>query len=320
MQTINRNGWVFQIQDNGEAILSECAHGTPILTLPDCVDGHPLTGIEYDAFDHSGPIEAFRTSPEHPAFTVVNGVLFDRNLERLIRYPAHRDGDEYMVPAGTRVIAAGAFADADLVKRVIVPEGTSAVEMRAFAECPALEEVVLPASLNRFGHEVFSNCTSLREVRIPASHAFLKREDCFLIDRKENALLACLAGGGETELVAPEGIRYVDDYAFRGCNQLQKIRFHHGLRTLGRYAFYHCRGLKNVELQEGLRSIGSRAFSGCSQMRTLFIPDSVTSIEYKAFNNCDKLVLLVNKGSYAARYCRQFNFPCRHHIQWPWQK
>ena len=204
--------------------------------------------------------------------------------------------------------------------RLILPEGILSVETRAFADCPALKEVVLPASLEDFGHEVFSNCVSLCEVAVPDGHAFLMREGCFLIDRRENVLLACLAGTGETELVAPEGIRYVDDYAFRGCNQLEKIRFHHGLRTLGRYAFYHCRSLRSVELQEGLRSIGSRAFSGCSQLKTLFIPDSVTSIEYKAFNNCEKLVLLVDKGTYAARYCRQYDFPCRHRIQWPWQR
>ena len=320
MQTINRDNWVFQIQDNGEAILSECTEGAPILTLPDAVDGHPVSGIEYDAFDHAGPIEAFRVSPEHPAFMVLNGVLFDRQMERLIRYPAHRDGEQYAVPAETRVVKAGAFVGADVLRRVILPEGVISVEMRAFADCPALTEVDLPASLNHFGHEVFSNCTALCDVRVPYGHAFLKREDCFLVDRRENMLLACLAGGGETELVAPEGIRYVDDYAFRGCNQLQKIRFHHGLRTLGRYAFYHCRALRSVELQEGLRSIGSRAFSGCTQMKTLFIPDSVTSIEYKAFNNCDKLVLIVSKGTYAARYCRQYDFPCRHRMQWPWQK
>ena len=320
MQTIHRDGWVFQIQDNGEATLSECTQGMPSLTIPGTVDGHPLTGSEHDAFDHAGMIEAFRTPADHPAFTSLNGVLFDRRMECLIRYPAHRSGEQYAVPKGTRVIKSGAFAGAETLESVFLPEGILSVETRAFADCPALKEVSLPLSLEAFGHEVFNNCCSLREVTVPDGHAFLKREGCFLTDRRENTLLVCLAGGAETELVAPEGIRYVGDYAFRGCNQLEKIRFHHGLRTLGRHAFYHCRSLRSAELQEGLRSIGTRAFSGCSQLKTLFIPDSVTSIEYKAFNNCEKLVLLVNKGTYAARYCRQYGFPCRHPIQWPWKK
>ena len=320
MQTIEKNGWIFQIQDGGEAVLTECSRGTPILMLPGWVDGHPLTGIEYDAFAHAGTIEAFQTDADHPAFSAVNGVLFDKNRQRLIRYPMDRRGEEYIVPAGTREIAHGAFAWSEQLQLVTLPDGICTVESRAFADCPALVSVNLPGSVVSFGHEVFSGSTLLREVNVPAGHPFLSRESCFLVDRKENTLLACLPGRGETELNAPEGIRSVDEYAFHGCNRLQKIHFHHGLRSLGRYAFYHCEALRTVELPENLRIIGTRAFSGCSQLKSLYIPDSVTSIEYKAFNNCEKLVLLVNKGSYADRYCRQFGFPCRHRVQWPWAR
>ena len=320
MQTIEKNGWIFEIRDSGEAVLTECERGAPILALPGWVDGHPLTGVEYDAFDHAGTVEAFQTEANHPALTAVNGVLFDQGRQRLLRYPMDRRGEEYIVPAGTREIAFGAFAGARELKRVTLPEGVAAIEGRAFADCPALTKVQLPGSIASFGHEVFSGSPLLRDVDVPEDHPFLSREGCFLVDRKESILLCCLPGGGETALTAPEDLRFVDEYAFHGCVKLQKIHFHHGLRSLGRYAFYHCSALKTVELPANLRSIGTRAFSGCTELRSLYIPESVTSIEYKAFNNCDKLVLQVDKGSYADRYCRQFGFPCRHRVQWPWMR
>ena len=320
MQTINRNGWIFEISDSGEAVLTECEQGTPVLTIPAQVEGHPLTQIEHDAFDHGGRIEAFRVEEGQPAFATREGVLYDRSGEHLVHYPPHRQAASYQPPAGTKVIESGAFAGAKYLERVVLPEGVTAVQMKAFADCPALEEADLPLSLADFSHEVFRGSFRLRDVRVPEDHPFLYREGCFLVNLNEQQLLCCLPGGGEKELVAPEGIRYVDDFAFYGCNALQKIHLHHGLRTLGRYAFYHCSGLRNVDLPEGLRSIGSRAFSGCTAMKSLYIPDSVTAIEYKAFNNCDHLVLVVNKGSYTDRYCRQFGFPCRHHMQWPWER
>ena len=320
MQTIEKNGWIFGIRDDGGAVLTECHTGTPIIALPSAVDGHPLVDVEYDAFYPIGGVEAFRVENDHPAFSVQNGTLFSRSRDRLIRYPDRRDGDEYTVPAGVRAIAYGAFAGAEHLKRAVLPEGILTVEGRAFCDCTELAEVVLPRSLQRFDHEVFSGCPRLKDVTVPENHDFLYREGCFLVDDREHVLLTCLAGCCPRQVEAPEGIRTVDEYAFECCDQLQKIRFHHGLRNLGRYAFYHCASLREVELQDGLRSIGGRAFSGCAQLRSLYVPDSVTSIEYKAFNNCDKLVLLVNKGSYADRYCRQFGFPCRHRMQWPWQR
>ena len=320
MQTINVNGCVYEIGEHGAAVLTECVQGGPVVALPTAVDGHPLTGIDHDAFDHTGPITAFQAEAGHPAFSCRDGVLFDRSGEYLLRYPPSRAADTYAVPSGTREIGIGAFAGASALREVSLPEGLVQVGDRAFSECGALKSISLPASLKRLGHEAFRGSLMMSGIALPARHPFLRVEGCFLTDRAENTLLLCLPGRGETELTAPEGIRYVDDCAFYGCGRLERIHLHHGLRTLGRYAFYHCRSLKSADLPDGLRSIGSRAFSGCGELRSLYIPDSVTSIEYKAFNNCEKLVLQVNKGSYADRYCRQFGYPCHHRHHWPWQK
>ncbi len=320
MQTINRHGWIYQVQEDDSVLLTECPAGGTMQPLPAEVDGHPLTAVEFDAFDGLSPFEAFEIAPEHPAFSVRDGVLFDREGGSLLRYPPHRSGTDYAVPAGTKRIAIGALAGAHSLERVRIPDGVTDIGAYAFDACPALESVRLPASLEKLGHEVFRGCPRLKDVDVPSGHAFLRREGPFLVNSREQLLLTCLPGGRETELIAPEGVKYVDDYAFYRCDALQKIHLHRGLRTLGRYAFYHCAALKTVELPDGLRSIGSRAFSGCDKMRTLFIPDSVTSIEYKAFNRCEHLVLQVNKGSYADRYCRQFGFPCHHRFAWPWQK
>ena len=320
MQSISLNGCVFQILENGGAVLTECVQGCSVMTIPASAEGHPVIGVEYDAFDHAGPIGSFRTEAGHPGLLARDGVLFDRKGECLLRYPAGCRDTAFAVPEGTREIGSGAFSGAEHLERVMLPEGVLSVGGRAFADCAALKAVQLPLSLEKFGHEVFCGCKALAEVRVPENHAFLRRESCFLVDRREDMLLLCLPAGVPAELTAPEGIRHVDDYAFYGCDGLESICFHHGLRALGRYAFYHCRSLQSAGLQEGLRIIGSRAFSGCGELKNLFVPDSVTSIEYKAFNNCVKLVLQVNKGSYADRYCRQFGFPCHYRHHWPWQK
>ena len=320
MQTIEHGGSVYHIQDNGDAVLAEFTGQVRTLVLPRQIDGHPLTGVDHDAFEHAEPIAAFATEDGHPAFTVLDGVLFSADGKTLIRYPAGAAADRYQVPKGVTKLAAGAFLKAERLTAIYVPEGVREIEHHAFDGCGALTDISLPGTVSALGHCVFRGCGKLKNIDIPENHPLIELDGAFLIDLKEHAVVCCLPALCRAEMTVPEDIHYVDEYAFYGCLQLEKVQFHRGLRTLGRYAFYHCRNLKSVELHEGLRSIGTRAFSGCEELKTLFVPDSVTSIEYKAFNNCPRLYLSVNKGSYAARYCRQFGFPCKHRIQWPWQK
>ena len=320
MQTLDDHGWIIEIGEDQEAVLTERVGTAACLCLPIRVSGYPLTSIEPDAFDRLEALQAFELEEGHPSFSVRDGVLFDRTGERLIRYPMARMEDTYEVPPTVRTICAHAFLGAAHLRRLVIPEGVVSAEARAFSDCPQLVDVTVPGSLVNVGHEVFRGSFRLNGIQIAPDHPVLRLEGDCLVDNQERILRLCLPGRGTVSLDAPEDIRFVDDYAFYGCDALEKIHFHHGLRTLGRYAFYHCEVLKTVELPDGLRSIGSRAFSGCGHMKQLYIPDSVTSIEYKAFNNCSRLVLLVNKGSYTDRYCRQFGFPCRHRIQWPWEK
>ena len=110
MRDIDREGMIFRIEDSGEAVLTECSQAAPVLTIPAAVDGYPLTAIDPDAFDQAGPFEAFRIAGESAHFNTVDGVLFDRTGERLVRYPLGRDAVAYAPPVGTKVIGQNAFA------------------------------------------------------------------------------------------------------------------------------------------------------------------------------------------------------------------
>ena len=104
MRMISRNGLIFRIEDSGEATLTECGESAPVLELPAEIEGHLLTDIEPDAFDHCGPVEAFAVQAGSTSLRVRDGVLFDRTGVRLIRYPSGRTDREYMPPSGTGII------------------------------------------------------------------------------------------------------------------------------------------------------------------------------------------------------------------------
>lgn len=114
-----------------------------------------------------------------------------------------------------------------------------------------------------------------------------------------------------TNVVLPNGISNINDYAFdscgslttvdlgnnnltlgtycfRGCSSLSSINLAN-VSSIGTYAFQDCTALTSVDLSGITKTIPSRAFSGCSELIDVIIGAKVTAINSYAFQNCTKL-------------------------------
>ena len=67
-----------------------------------------------------------------------------------------------------------------------------------------------------------------------------------------------------------------------------------GVTSIGNYAFGDCSGLTSVTIPTSITSIGDYAFSGCSGLTSVTIPASVTSIGKNAFDENDNLAEIVS--------------------------
>lgn len=52
-----------------------------------------------------------------------------------------------------------------------------------------------------------------------------------------------------------EGITEIEDYAFEGCDKLEKIKIPDSVTSIGECAFYACSSLKEINLTYVLTSI-----------------------------------------------------------------
>lgn len=97
------------------------------------------------------------------------------------------------------------------------------------------------------------------------------------------------------ELILPEGVQSIIDYACEECRQLKKIRFPQSLQVIGYHAFSECVSLKEIQLPDRLLKIESGAFSG-SGLEAIFLPPSLKSYS-GAFGGCKKLKkAVIEKG------------------------
>ena len=87
-------------------------------------------------------------------------------------------------------------------------------------------------------------------------------------------------------LVIPDDINSIGDYAFYDCKGLTSVTIPNSVTSIGESAFECCWSLTSVTIPNSVTSIGDRAFSYCKRLTSVTIPNSVTSIGEYTFFNC----------------------------------
>ena len=172
----------------------------------------------------------------------------------------------------------------ELITDLVIPEGVTAIPDYAFYYCDYITSVSLPEGVTSTGSYAFFNCSSLTDIHLASIASW------FNIEFKNhplrcNSLNKDLFLDDEliTDLVIPEGVTAIPDYAFYYCDDITSVSLPEGVTSIGSYAFYNCTSLTSANLSEGVTSIGSSAFYGCYSMTDIHIASisSWFNIEFK---------------------------------------
>ncbi len=119
-----------------------------------------------------------------------------------------------------------------------------------------------------------------------------------------------LAYASLTEVILPDSIEFIDQYAFGQCSKLKKINFPKNLKYIGLNAFSDCDLLTDVKIdcpnlkisqgafrfcdelasvQINADVIGENAFESCKALKTVEFGKNISKIGAKAFWECEKL-------------------------------
>ena len=100
-----------------------------------------------------------------------------------------------------------------------------------------------------------------------------------------------------TSVTIPNSVTSIGSYAFRGCTSLTSVTIGNSVTSIGDDAFAYCISLTSVTIGNSVKSIGREAFAYCIGLTSVTIPNSVTSIGEDAFYNCYKLVEVIDLSS-----------------------
>ena len=205
----------------------------------------------------------------------------------------------------------------------------------AFSHYSELTSITIPKSITSIGFGAFDTCYELKEVHISdiAAWCSISFKDGTANPLQEAKNLY-LNGKFVKDIVIPEGVTEIKEYAFygyskltsfeipssvtsigsrafSGCTELISIEIPNGVTSIGSFAFEDCSGLTSIEIPNSVTSIGDGAFFGCSGLKSITIPNCITSIANSAFEGCSGLTSITipnsvtSIGSYAFNCCTE---------------
>ena len=181
------------------------------------------------------------------------------------------------------------------IKDLVIPNDITEIKDYAFYRCSGLTSVTIGNSVTSIGSSAFEGCTGLTEVNISDLSAWCKID---FSDSYSNPLRYAnklkLNGAEIKDLVIPNDITKIKDYAFYNCSGLTSITIPNSVTEIGNSAFSYCRGLTSATIPNSVTSIGNYAFYNCRGLTSATIGNSVTSIGNYAFSDCYDLKYIVS--------------------------
>jgi len=314
---LTENGITYYIM-NGEAIAIDCDEDLTEITIPQTVNGYPITKLVETFWNCESIISvvlsenlqrigsnAFNSCKNLKSISISNSVI---SIGKNAFYNCKELGS-VTVPNGVTSIGQSAFSGCSSLISAILSENITTIERNVFQNCKSLSNIIIPKGVAKIESFSFCGCTELSNITIPNSVTSIGQsafQDCSsLISISLPNSITSISSGMFSRctslrtITIPDNVSLIESAAFSSCSNLTSITIPDTVTNIGDRAFQSCVSLNEISLPNSLSVIGKHAFDGCG-MPMIVIPTSVESIDVTSF--LSSVVLLVFEGSYAHTY------------------
>ena len=203
--------------------------------------------ISSDTFKECKNLSDIVISDTNNNYIVKNGILYNKNITRILCYPAGIKDTEFFVPDTVKTIGDFAFYGTKALESINIPDSVTNIGTDAFGECSGLKEVVIPDSVTSMGEAVFYKCTSLEKVKLSVN------------------------------ITSP------NPAVFQYCSSLKEVVLPESMKFISFFMFSYCKEITNIVLPDKLNSVLRSAFQNCDNLKNITVPKNVTTIQDYAF-------------------------------------
>jgi hypothetical protein len=117
-----------------------------------------VTSIGDYAFSRCSSLTSIAVDSQNPAYSSVDGVLFNKDITHLVTYPPGKQKSTYTIPSSVISIGNSAFSDCSSLTSITIPSGVTSIGNDAFSYCSSLTSVTIPSSVTSIGDWAFIVC------------------------------------------------------------------------------------------------------------------------------------------------------------------
>lgn len=220
-----------------------------------------VASIGKNAFLYCFALEAIEVSEDNQHYSSIDGILFDKNQETLIRCPRWFNGifilDPYEVPGNVIKIEENAF------ENVIIPE------------------ITLGEAVETIGKDAFWGCSNLTSINVVENNPYFSSIGGVLFNKNQDTILSYPIGKEETQYNLPASVKKIDDRVFQ-LTHLRKVTLNDELEEIGERAFYMS-DIEEIIFPNSVRLIGKEAFAHCESLSSITFGSSDMILEDFAF-------------------------------------
>ncbi len=188
-----------------------------------------VSSIGEPAFSECYYLNSINVSPENKHFTSVDGVLFSKDMTKILCYPTGKSGNSYTVPETVTYIAWDTFAHVGRLNEINLPDTITYIGQNAF-----------------FQTGIYNKKPYEDGVLYVGRYAIYSNKDTFKGKIKE-------------------GTKYIAGSAFVFTEAVDEIIFPSSLVGIGSHAFWGS-SVKEVVIPKSVKSIEDAAFSECKNL------------------------------------------------------
>lgn len=135
--------------------------------------------IEEEAFSNSFALVDVFVDDQNSVFADKKGVLFRREGNAIMHYPADKKDREYHIDSSVTKVLNCAFMDAEHLEKVVIEANLSEIGRSAFERCPNLSEVIINGDVELIEKNVFKDCINLSSLALLGAVVPEIRDDIF---------------------------------------------------------------------------------------------------------------------------------------------
>lgn len=151
-------------------------------------------------------LQSITVDADNANFTAVDGVLYNKNKTKLVKYPTQKSETLFTVPDTVKTIETNAFSHVFNLTSITIPNGVAQIEYDTFVNCMNIDTLSIPASVWNIGpHQSF-----FAKYDVAADSEYFCSVDGVLFNKEKTILVDYPKGMTETSYVIPDTVTEIN--------------------------------------------------------------------------------------------------------------